>query len=41
MIWANHMITEPGFPAGFQMVKLGGCSGSKEAVRTVQVGEAS
>ena len=39
MIWANHMITELGFPAGFQVVELGFCSRSKEAVRTSQEGE--
>ena len=39
MIWANYIIRELGFPAGFQMVKLGFCSRSKEAVRTSQEGE--
>lgn len=39
MIWADYIIRELGFPAGFQVVKLGFCSGSKEAVRTSQEGE--
>lgn len=39
MIWANHMTTGLGFPPGFQMVKFGFCSSSKEAERPPQGGE--